>query len=274
MSNENTLSNFIPINRKLFSHPFWNEKRTYSKAEAWIDLLQMARYDDSEGKVITQGKIITYSRTELPASTRFLAIRWKWGKSKIAKFLDLLKIEGMISIRLYNGQSIIKIINYDLYNKSMQNQGSNWGSSKLIQDGVSEDSQGNDRPNVGAGSGQRQGKSNIDNKEEIVNKENTLLPELEDFKMFWGKYNKSVSKQDCIKLYSKISKSDKVLIMAHLEKYIPSTPDPKYRKDPKTYLKGRCWLDEIIPYKTKQTNNHLGGGAKIATEQDFKKFVP
>ena len=266
MSNDNTLSNFIPINRKLFNHPFWNEKRVYSKFEAWIDLLQMARYDDSEGKVITQGKIVIYSRTEIPASTRFLATRWKWGKSKIDNYLKLLKSEKMISIRLYNGQSIIKIINYDLYNKSIQNQGSNWGSSKLIQDRVTEDSQGSNSPIVGAESGQSQGESN---KEKIVNKVNTLLPE---FEKFWNLYDKKVGKENCIKLYTKLSESDRTLILAHLEKYIPSTPDPKYRKDPATYLKGKHWQDEIIPYKQKTSNNHIAGGTTIATEDQFKNL--
>jgi len=34
--------------------------------------------------------------------------------------------------------------------------------------------------------------------------------------------------------------------MGHLELYVRSTPDVKYRKDPATYLNNESWKDEII----------------------------
>ena len=43
---------FIRINRKLFNHTFWKENRIYSKAEAWIDLIQLMSFTDNNKKIM------------------------------------------------------------------------------------------------------------------------------------------------------------------------------------------------------------------------------
>lgn len=110
------LTNFIPISRKLFEHQFWSEERIYSKAEAWIDLIQSARFEAS--KTYVGNKVVIVKRGEFAASLRFLASRWKWGKTKVEGFLKLLEADGMIVKRTDDktGQTIIIICNYDRYN--------------------------------------------------------------------------------------------------------------------------------------------------------------
>jgi len=39
MNPTTSISNFIPISRKLFKHGFWLEQRAYSRFEAWLDML-------------------------------------------------------------------------------------------------------------------------------------------------------------------------------------------------------------------------------------------
>jgi len=73
--------------------------------------------------------------------------------------------------------------------------------------------------------------------------------EEEEFDKFWDMYQKKVGKDSAKKLWSKISKKDKEVIFDHTPRYVKSTPDKTFRKDPTTYLRNRGWEDEIIETK-------------------------
>lgn len=47
---------YIPISRKLFEHPFWSEKREFSYAEAWIDILRLVRFEANSTKMLIGGQ--------------------------------------------------------------------------------------------------------------------------------------------------------------------------------------------------------------------------
>lgn len=105
---------FIKLSRKFFENALWKEPRQYSRSEAWLDLIQMAGFEDS--KYILNNRAIEVQRGEIVASRRFLENRWLWGSTKVTNFLDYLKKEGMINQRQTNGQTIITLCNYDNYN--------------------------------------------------------------------------------------------------------------------------------------------------------------
>ena len=116
----NTINNFVPVNRQLFKHEFWEENRAFSRFEAWLDLIVSARFDASEGRKLTGGFIVRWQRGQILASIRFLAERWGWTKSKTERFLILLRDEKMIKTETATGttQTIITICNYDTYNRN------------------------------------------------------------------------------------------------------------------------------------------------------------
>jgi hypothetical protein len=107
---------YLPINRKLFSHPFWTESRAFSKFEAWTDLLQSARFDERPGTFWTKSGTIQFHRGDLVASYRHLSRAWGWPLGKVARFLDLCEKDKMIARRIECGQTIITVVNYFLYN--------------------------------------------------------------------------------------------------------------------------------------------------------------
>ena len=114
------ISNYIPISRKLFEHHLWSESREYSRFEAWLDLLQLAKFEDA--KMYIGNKVITVKRGNILASLRFLAKRWQWSDKKVRGFLSLLEIDGMIK-RITDsdaGQTLLSICNYDRYNFTRQ----------------------------------------------------------------------------------------------------------------------------------------------------------
>jgi hypothetical protein len=109
-----TEKGYIRLNRKFFQNPLWSEARVYSKAEAWLDLIQSAGFEAST--VMINGKVIDVQRGELPASRRYLELRWNWGSTKVSNFLKTLSDLAMINQRQTAGQTIIKLSKYETYN--------------------------------------------------------------------------------------------------------------------------------------------------------------
>lgn len=123
---------YLPISRKLFEHPFWSEKRVFSYAEAWIDLLRLVRFEANTTQLLVGGKMIRIGRGEYPASLRHLADLWGWSKNKVDNFLNLLISEGMITKRTAEGtkQTVITICKYEEYNFMATKEGQPTGQRK------------------------------------------------------------------------------------------------------------------------------------------------
>lgn len=107
---------FIKLNRKSFAHKFWTKARVLSEFEAWIDLIQSARYDGAVTIEYIDGREIKYGRGQYPASIRYLAKRWSWGEKKVRAFLDELKKDGSITTDSSQGMNVITLCKFDKYN--------------------------------------------------------------------------------------------------------------------------------------------------------------
>lgn len=90
------------------------------------------------------------------------------------------------------------------------------------------------------------------------------------FEKFWNLYDKKQEKDECEKIYAKISRTDRQKIFEHIPLYKQAQPDKQFRKYPRRYLSRKSWNDEITntneqPNTTSLTAN-LGrptyGGAK------------
>lgn len=119
------LTNYIPLSRKVFEHFLWTEDRELSRFEAWLDLLQSARFEEAETGRMIGGSFVKWKRGELPASLRFLAERWGWSKNKVDGFLKVLVSDQMIVKRTAGGtaQTVITICKYESYNVKSKTKG-------------------------------------------------------------------------------------------------------------------------------------------------------
>lgn len=82
------------------------------------------------------------------------------------------------------------------------------------------------------------------------------------FEQFWKDYDKKVgSKERLIKKWLKLTPIEREAIRSHLPKYKDAKPDKQYRRDPKTYLNNKTWLDEIINKGNIRIDNHGEGAA-------------
>lgn len=66
----------IPLLRKFRDHAFWKERRTFSRAEAWIDLLFDARYGKEPEELIDRGELLIIKRGEILTSILKLSEKW------------------------------------------------------------------------------------------------------------------------------------------------------------------------------------------------------
>ena len=105
---------FIPLGRSFFSHPFWSERRVFSRAEAWVDLVQEAEWKARKKMLI--GKMIEVPRGGIVASVRFLSDRWTWSNTKVCQFLEILRQDSMITTEKRQGITIVILCNYDKFN--------------------------------------------------------------------------------------------------------------------------------------------------------------
>jgi hypothetical protein len=65
------------------------------------------------------------------------------------------------------------------------------------------------------------------------------------FDEFWNTYGKKVDTKKCKDKFDKLTDKELQQIKSTLPDYIANTPDVQYRKNPLTYLNGKCWMDEI-----------------------------
>ncbi len=105
---------FVTLSRKYFFHHFWGETRSFSRAEAWLDLVQTAAF--ASGKRVISGNVVDIPRGGLVASVRWLSDRWKWSNTKVCLFLDCLEAEGMISREKRHGNTVVFLCKYEEYN--------------------------------------------------------------------------------------------------------------------------------------------------------------
>lgn len=107
-------SGFIKLQRRSFSHWLWEEDRSLSKFEAWLDLLQLAAFVPT--KRLVKGKFIELGEGEVIASTRYLGERWKWNKNKVSGFMVMLEADQMLLRKTGQGETVLSICNYRKYN--------------------------------------------------------------------------------------------------------------------------------------------------------------
>ena len=99
------MSSFIKLNRDFFSTEHWKEKRVFSKAEAYIDLLRIAPYKEENG--LRKGEFI------LPR--REMESRWLWSGTKITNYLKELSEKDAIFVKNIGKNIVYSFIRYEDY---------------------------------------------------------------------------------------------------------------------------------------------------------------
>lgn len=74
------------------------------------------------------------------------------------------------------------------------------------------------------------------------------------FETFWEAYDKKIDRAKCEKKWKSLTADNIKLILENVDEYVAANNDKQYRKNPLTYLNGKCWLDGIVVRQPQQTN--------------------
>lgn len=107
---------YIPLFRKIKEHPFYKEKRVFSKYEAWIDILIEARHKKEPEQVLIGMRSIECNYGQSVKSLRTWGKKWGWSPKKVSRFFVLLEEMGQIRHENVTVTSRITILNYSRYN--------------------------------------------------------------------------------------------------------------------------------------------------------------
>jgi hypothetical protein len=104
---------WIAIDRKLLDSAIWNTGEAFTKGQAWVDLLLLANYEETE-------QFIGYEVIKIPRGTymttiRDLSKRWDWSTSKVLNFLHFLEKQKMLTLKANTKKTLISIVNYENY---------------------------------------------------------------------------------------------------------------------------------------------------------------
>lgn len=257
---------WIKIHRDIMSWEWWDDAKM---VKAWLTILMLANSEDKKwhGKTVKAGSFVT-SRAKL-------ATDLKLTEKQTRLVLSRLISTGEITTRTNNHNTTIIINNWADYQLTKDQQ---MGQPDLF------DNQQNitDFKEYGADKGPTKGQPNADkgptkgHKQEIkeyrVSKE-TLSPgapagacprvSVLPFDDFWNLYGKKVDRAASERAYARIPERDRAKIKEHVPRYVAATPEVRYRKNPTTYLHGKCWNDEII-------TDDAQGNPNVMTEYHFE----
>jgi len=106
---------YLALYRKIQDHPFYKERREFSKLEAWIDILMEAQHSEKPQEVLIGMKILTCNYGESLKSILTWACRWKWTESKVRRFFELLKNMQQIDYKSEVITTRLTVLNYWKY---------------------------------------------------------------------------------------------------------------------------------------------------------------
>lgn len=115
---------WVKLHRTIQDHWLWNNDSAFDFRSAWQDLIMMMNFKDRKFQMGQE--IVFVPRGARITSERKLSEKWKWSRTKVRNFLELLKGDNMIEIEKTTKRTMIKVCNYDLY----QNQDTNKKTSK------------------------------------------------------------------------------------------------------------------------------------------------
>ena len=107
------MTGWISLHRSIQKHWLFEEKRKFSRFEAWIDILLMVNHSDN--KIMHDGDLITVKRGQRITSLRQLGERWSWSITKVDKYLKILESDGMLVVKKDTKKTVLTVVNYDDY---------------------------------------------------------------------------------------------------------------------------------------------------------------
>lgn len=225
---------WIALHRKIQDHSFWQQKRTFSKAEAWIDILMEARWKDEPKEFIIGNTRIICKRGQVCYSIGTWAERWSWPRTTVHRFLKLLVKTGQIVSENVTKTVRITVVNYEHYQNVRNANGTEVERTR--------NARGTQTDTTEQGKQRKEGK------------QRKKTPKLDDpdFIVYWEAYPRKVGKGNARRAFENKKKQE---ILPEISILVEAVERQKkceqwqknggqYIPYPATWLNQERWLDE------------------------------
>lgn len=215
------MKGWIKLHRLIQNHWLYQERRVFSRYEAWLDMLMMANHKDS--RVVLGNEFLDVQRGQFITSIRKLCDKWGWSKTKVTQFLKMLESDEMIVYFSDTKKTVITIGKYGFYQASED--------SEKTEEGHVEDTE-------------ETRKSTNKNDKEI--KKEIYTPQFDEF---WSVYPRKVSKTDAAKAWNTLIKSgtsiDEIITATRNYATECQGKEIQFIKHAATFLRNDRWKDHL-----------------------------
>lgn len=108
---------WIKLHRDIQNHWLYPSDRPFTEYEAWQDLLLSVNH--KERKVKVKNRLLECGRGESLRSIKNWAQRWRWSRSKVYRFFELLNKDNMIETVSETVTTRLTICNYSTYQNNI-----------------------------------------------------------------------------------------------------------------------------------------------------------
>lgn len=212
---------WIKIHRSIKDHWLYTEKRTFSKFEAWHDILIMVNFSDA--KAMIKGKLYEIKRGQSILSLESWGKRWNWDKSKVRRFMNALQSDAMIVLESDNITTRLTVCKYETYQ----------GERNADETQTQRKRNTNEHQTTPIEEEQEQ----QEGKKEIIS--------INVFDELYNLYNKKVNRTASLKAFNKIKITEYDAIRKHIPNFVKTFKDKQFQPYFSTYLHNERWNDEI-----------------------------
>jgi len=106
------MEGYVRISRKIIDNPMYFQEE-FTRTQAWIDLIMIANYKPGFFRV--RGIKVEIKRGQVGYTANNLALRWRWSKGKVIRYLNELENDKQIEMQKDNVTTLITILKYNQF---------------------------------------------------------------------------------------------------------------------------------------------------------------
>lgn len=250
------MEGWIKIHRKITDWEWYDDANTF---RLFLHLLLNANVADRKwhGQVIGRGQLLT--------SRKVLSQEIGISEQSVRTSMNRLNSTNEITIQPTKDGTLVTICKFEDY---QSNDSQYQPSGQPSGQPTNNQQVTNNQPTSNQHNKNERKK---EEKEKTFTKVNVKKKDAQnnfDFDVWWNAYAKKRSRVKALDKWRRLTQAERDECLKATPAYVASTPEVKFRKDPLTYLNGKCWEDEIIqPYGNNQPhqNRTTNGGFTVPT---------
>jgi len=138
---------FFRLDRTIFDTKIWKDSEPYDARSAWIYLIGMANYKDTQR--VYRGQVQITKRGQLNVSMGHLAKAWNWSVGRVRRYIRTLEQLEMVHTERTPRGTTITVVNYAKYQDVRRTNGTTDGIGDGIADGTTDGTHKKERDKEG-----------------------------------------------------------------------------------------------------------------------------